>query len=127
MKKTILSLCLVQSLFGLEIVGLGYGTENDAKKSALDDLSHNIAVNVSSDYTSFVSKDDKNYEKKVNKLITIKSELPILGAKFDYEAPSQTMSVTLSQQNALTLYTTKLSELKMEIEKLNKKTETTKS
>lgn len=127
MKKTILSLCLIQSLFGLEIVGLGYGSENEAKKSALDDLSHNISVNVSSDYTSFISKDDKNYNKKVNKLVTIKSELPILGAKFVYEAPSQMMSVTLSKQNALALYTTKLNDLTNEIEKLNKKIETTKS
>jgi hypothetical protein len=127
MKKIVLACLLAKSLFALEIVGLGYGTENEAKKSALDDLSHNIAVNVSSDYTSFVSKDDKNYDKKVNKLITIKSELPILGAKFAYEAPSQTMSVTLSEQNALSLYTTKLNDLKTEIEKLNKKIESTKS
>ncbi len=128
MKKTILSLCLVQSLFGLEIVGLGYGTENEAKKSALDDLSHNISVNVSSDYSSFISKDDKeNYNKKVNKLVTIKSELPILGAKFAYENQSEMMRATLEDKIALSLYTTKLGDFKIEIQKLLAKIETTKN
>ncbi len=127
MKKTILAIALAHSLLGVELTGVGFGSETEAKKLALDDLSHNIAVNVSSDYTSFVSKDDNHYDKKIKQLITIKSELPILGAKFSYEAPSQTMSVTLSQQNALNLYTTKLGDLSIEIEKLGKKIETAQS
>ena len=72
MKKIVLACLVAKSLFGLEIIGLGYGTENEAKKSALDDLSHNISVVVQSDYNSFVSKDDKNnYNKQINKLFKI--------------------------------------------------------
>jgi len=102
--------------------------ENEAKKTALDDLTHNISVVVQSDYNSFVSKDDKNnYNKQINKLVSIKSELPILGAKFAYEKQSEMMTVQLQSDTALKLYTTKLNEFKIEIDKLLKKIETSKS
>lgn len=129
MKKTILaSLLCGNFLFALSIDGIGYGNENEAKKTALDDLSHNISVVVQSDYNSYISKDDKNnYNKQINKLVSIKSELPILGAKYNYEQPSQMMTVTLQSDVALKLYTTKLNEFRNEIDTLLKKIETSKS
>ena len=114
----ILTLILLVYSFGFaSICGIGFGAQEEAKKHALDDLSHNISVVVSSDYAAFVSKNDYNYEKKITKLISTKSELPIIGAKFNYDLVSAQSTVCLDN-NSLASYTAKINELELQIQKL---------
>ena len=118
MKQIALFLLFVINSFAITISGIGFSNnENEAKKLALEDLSHNISVIVQSDYTSFIDKNDKSYNKKINKLINIKSDLPILSASFGYSDVTFTATATIDSKTALHIYTQKLNDLSKEINK----------
>ena len=116
MKFIIFVFAIVIELFA-SICGIGFGAQDEAKKHALDDLSHNISVVVSSDYAAFVSKNEHNYEKKITKLISTKSELPIIGAKFEYESIAS-KSVVCLDNGSLELYLNQINDLELQIQKL---------
>ena len=123
MKKIFLSSIVLSSLLlGVTIDGTGFGLEPDAKKLALDDLSHTISSVVASDYRSYIVTEGADYHKKVEQLITIKSELPILGAKYHYDKPAGMMIASLESDTALPLYLSKLTDLKNESNTLQKTT-----
>lgn len=116
MKFIIFVFAIAIELFA-SICGIGFGAQDEAKKHALDDLSHNISVVVSSDYAAFVSKNEHNYEKKITKLISTKSELPIIGAKFEYESIAS-KSVVCLDNGSLELYLNQINDLELQIQKL---------
>jgi len=65
------------------ITGEGYGsTSAEAKKEALADLSQNIKVETQSMFSSIVTVKSDDVEELKKKVIHLKSDLPILGAKF---------------------------------------------
>jgi hypothetical protein len=114
------------TLFGVTIEGYGYGdTQEESKKLSLDDLSSNISVHVKSDYNSFVSADEKEVQKKIASLVSIKSELPIIGANFSYDEDTKSMVANLSSTHALKLYEQKLADFREEIGALQAKIDTT--
>jgi hypothetical protein len=118
MKQIVIFLLLVINSFAITISGIGFANnENEAKKLALEDLSHNISVIVQSDYTSFIDKNDKSYNKKINKLINIKSELPIISASFSYSDTTLTATATIDSKTALQIYIQKLNDLSNDINK----------
>lgn len=126
MKKVLwLSLLCASYLSAVSLSGYGYGNETSAKQNALDDLSNAISVQVQSDYNSFVSQTGGEYQQHVAKLISIKSNLPILGANFSYDSHEQAMVATITSERALGLYRTKLADIKKELTTLMHTIDTT--
>lgn len=70
-------------VFARTISGTGFGpTLDDAKKEALAELSQNIRVEVKSEFTSVQTQTNKSLDEMKTKSLNLKSDLPILGAKY---------------------------------------------
>lgn len=101
------------------IIGEGFGnTREDAKKAALSDLSSAIQVEVQSCFESMVKEVNKKVEEFTQNVIILKSELPILGAEYDFRKVKhgQNSTAILDSDNVLKLYRTKIIEIKENIE-----------
>ena len=101
------------------IIGEGFGTtREEAKKAALSDLSSAIQVEVQSSFESMVREVNQKVEEFTQNVITLKSELPILGAEYDFRKGKQGQNSTaiLDSDNVLRLYESKLIEIKKDID-----------
>lgn len=114
--KSIIVVICTNILHATIISGIGYGNLNEeAKKEALADLSNKISVDVKSNFKAITKSIEKEYSKSNEKLITLSSNLPILGASFD-EIIGDTFIksiATIDSKTALSLY-------KMELKRLHK-------
>lgn len=105
------------------IVGKGFGiTREEAKKEALSDLSSNIQVEVQTSFESMVKEVNRKVEEFTQNVITLKSELPILGAeyKFSRTRDGQKSTAILDSQAVLRLYTAQINEIKKNIDTLQR-------
>jgi len=101
------------------IIGEGVGTTRDeAKKAALSDLSSAIQVEVQSSFESMVKEVNQKVEEFTQNVIKLKSELPILGAEYDFRKGKhgQNSTAILDSDNVLKLYGAKIVEIKGNIE-----------
>ncbi len=100
------------------IIGEGFGdTREEAKKAALSDLSSAIQVEVQSSFKSMLTEVNQKVEEFTQNVITLKSELPILGAEYDFRKGKQGQNSTaiLDSDNVLKLYGAKIVEIKKNI------------
>ena len=89
------------------IIGEGFGnTKEEAKKAALSDLSSAIQVEVQSCFESMVREVDRKVEEFTENVITLKSELPILGAEYESwkGKDGEKSRAILASENVLKLY-----------------------
>lgn len=95
-----------------QLVGEGYGkTDEEAKKQALMDLSSIIQVQVQCEVSSISRQVDKEFYSDVKQAISVKSDLPILGAAFEYRpAKKERFARVVLDPKALPLYEEKLRE-----------------
>jgi hypothetical protein len=103
------------------IIGKGFGiTREEAKKEALSDLSSAIQVEVQSSFESMVKEVNRKVEEFTQNVITLKSELPILGAeyKFSKTRGGQKSTAILDSQAVLRLYADQINEIKKNIDTL---------
>ncbi|KPK46349.1 MAG: hypothetical protein AMK74_00510 [Nitrospira bacterium SM23_35] len=97
------------------IIGEGFGTtREEAKKAALSDLSSAIQVEVQSSFESMVKEVNQKVEEFTQNVITLKSELPILGAEYEFRKGrhGQNSTAILDSDNVLKLYGAKIVEIK---------------
>lgn len=115
-------------VFSIELTGEGYGKDKDlARKSALSSLSASIEIQVSSQFESMISELSGSStggksltEEYVKEVIRTKSDLPILGAVYKslpMEFKNYKEQASISSENVLTLYQTKLVQINNEIDK----------
>jgi hypothetical protein len=100
------------------IIGEGFGnTQEEAKKAALSDLSSAIQVEVQSCFESMVREVDRKVEEFTENVITLKSELPILGAEYESwkGKDGQKSRAILASENVLKLYTAELIEIEKNV------------
>ena len=98
------------------IQGIGYASiPSEAKKEALGDLSSKISVDVKSDFTTITKTLGDEYSKSREKLVSLSSNLPILGVSFD-----ELVGDTLVKSTATINSTTAIELYKMELKRLNK-------
>ncbi|MBE9541945.1 MAG: hypothetical protein IMF01_06465 [Proteobacteria bacterium] len=99
-----------------QITGQGYGkTEKEAKREALGDLSLAIQANIQSEFKQLVTViakgGDEDVETTSNKLMQVKSELPILGAEFTLSPlKKEIMAQAILDFEDIILYEEKLSD-----------------
>jgi hypothetical protein len=108
------------------ITSSGYGiNETESSKEALNELSHQISVNVKSNFTSYSSVLGKNHNKNIEKLISLSSNLPIKGVEYKFfEEIKLTKTIaTLSSKNSLKSYILELKRLKRNIKDNRRKFE----
>ena len=131
-RKTIFIFFLVLCLnlaYSIEIKGVGYGKDEiEAKLFALNDLSSQIEVEVSSQFsqimTEFSKTGNSSSQEFTESIVKTKSGLPIIGVKYnvlkinDKNFKYKTESI-LDSKTSLNSYEAKLSSLKEEIQKLN--------
>ncbi|MBQ3923659.1 MAG: hypothetical protein II707_10200 [Spirochaetales bacterium] len=126
MKKFILTaimICVTMVINAATLTGNGVGeTEDNAKNQALQDLSMKIAVEVKSRIVDFteeggVNKTSDSAEYSAN-IVDVKSEMPVLGAKFDTAVKQSnsgkriyTCTATLDTDTSLPLYEKALAQL----------------
>ena len=116
MKKILflgLSIFLLNATVPVTITGKAEGVGEKPKKEALSDLSNQISVEVSSDYTQIAQKLRNSYKDSKKSVIEVKSELPLKSVRFVYEDGS-TLAV-LNSTLALKVYKEELNRLKKEI------------
>lgn len=105
------------------IIGKGFGTtREEAKKEALSDLSSAIQVEVQSSFESMVKEVNRKVEEFTQNVITLKSELPILGAEFEFSRTrdGQKSTAILNSEAVLSLYGAQINEIKKNIETLQR-------
>lgn len=101
------------------ITGEGFGnTREEAKKAALSDLSSAIQVDVQSSFESIIKSVDRKTEEFARNMVTLKSELPILGATYQYFQGKNDIhaKVMLDSRDSLPLYEVELKRLEKNIE-----------
>jgi len=121
--------CLLVSFFVLifgvcqieakTIIGEGFGdTREEAKKAALSDLSSAIQVEVQSSFQSMVKEVNRKVEEFTQNVVSLKSELPILGAEYEFRRTKhgQNSTAILESDNVLRLYEAKLVEIKKDVD-----------
>lgn len=112
--KTIIVVIFTNILQATIISGIGYGNlSEEAKKEALADLSNKISVDVKSDFKAITKSMEKEYSKSNEKLITLSSNLPILGARFKQLIGDTLVKsiATIDSKTALSLYKVELKRL----------------
>ena len=129
MKKNIILLFLflfigVIQIGSAELVGVGIGTtEDEARKYSLQDLSMQIEVEVQS---SVIDKLEELQSGGITvsseysqSIVFLKSEMPILGAKFDTIKKGKQFycNTFLDSKNSLKLYEDRIIDIKNQIEK----------
>lgn len=100
------------------IIGEGFGTtREEAKKAALSDLSSAIQVEVQSSFESMVREVNQKVEEFTQNVIKLKSELPILGAEYEFRRGKhgQNSTAILDSDSVLKLYGAKIVEIKKNI------------
>ena len=100
------------------IIGEGFGdSREEAKKAALSDLSSAIQVEVQTCFESMVKEVNQKVEEFTQNVITLKSELPILGAEYDFRKgkDGQNSTAILDSDSVLKLYGAKIVEIKRNI------------
>jgi hypothetical protein len=105
------------------IIGKGFGiTREEAKKEALSDLSSSIQVEVQSSFESMVKEVNRKVEEFTRNVITLKSELPILGAeyKFSKTRDGQESTAILNSESVVRLYGAQINEIKKNIDTLQR-------
>lgn len=114
----------------MQLAGEGYGkTEKEAKHAALADLSTSIEANVQSEFKQILKVvghgDKEQIEEASQNLIQVKSQLPILGAKFTLLPAKKEIlaKAILDSTTALVLYEAKLKDLIKEADHYNFKLE----
>lgn len=113
------SLCLATPSQAAVLYGQGWGkTLTEAKKAALGDLSAAIQVQVQSRFTAIESEIDGKTFSDVKSVLTVTSDLPILGAdsKETKAGDEFQVTVTLDPSKAGRLYQARLQENKKDIE-----------
>ncbi len=113
----IFGVCPIQAKM---IIGEGFGnTREEAKKAALSDLSSAIQVEVQSSFESLVREVNQKVEEFTQNVIQLKSELPILGAEFDFRKVKggQNSTAILDSGSVLRLYQAQLIEIKKNIDR----------
>jgi hypothetical protein len=101
------------------IIGEGFGeSREEAKKAALSDLSSAIQVEVESCFESMVKEVNQKVEEFTQNVITLKSELPILGAEYEFRKGKggQNSTAILDSESVLNLYGAKIAQIKKNIE-----------
>lgn len=89
MKKATGLIILILLLFSSNafcerLSGSGFGgTKKEAREEALADLSQSIKVEVKSEFESIITKKNSGLDEMKTKAIHLKSDLPVLGAKYD--------------------------------------------
>jgi hypothetical protein len=105
------------------IIGKGFGiTREEAKKEALSDLSSSIQVEVQSSFESMVKEVNRKVEEFTRNVITLKSELPILGAEYQYSKTrdGQKSTAILNSESVVRLYGAQINEIKKNIDTLQR-------
>ncbi len=105
------------------IIGKGFGiTREEAKKEALSDLSSSIQVEVQSSFESMVKEVNRKVEEFTQNVITLKSELPILGAEYQYSKTrdGQKSTAILNSESVVRLYGAQINEIKKNIDTLQR-------
>jgi len=103
----------------LQLMGEGYGkNKTEAKKEALADLSSAIQAEVQSNFQSIARQSGEDVKNFVEKIIKIKSELPILGAEYDFSYLENDIiaKALLDSVKVLKLYETKLKDVRKEMD-----------
>ena len=102
-----------------EITGKGYGkTEDNAKKEALADLSQNIYVEVNSEFSSIETVVNDAFEELKNRVINLKSDLPVLGATYEVMTLREEFFVEAGlSYNSVVLYEAELKNVKKQIDR----------
>jgi hypothetical protein len=124
--KYIIMLFSVTAIFlsAVTIEGVGISkNKNDSLKSSLSDLTNKISVNVKSDFKSYTNVLDGDYKKNREQLISISSNLPIIGAVFRVSPDNNGVKTiaSLSSNLSLSSYVQELNRLKKSIEKSQKR------
>jgi len=117
-KKTVLFLIIALSLYSVTISGVGIAdTKKEAKKEALGDLSSNISAKVKSKFISQKEVFGKSIVVNRKNFISIGSNLPIKGVKFNTLEGARLTQVNalLSDENSLKLYKEELKRIKINI------------
>jgi hypothetical protein len=99
------------------ITGMGYGkTKHEAKQEALADLSQNIQVDIKSEFSSMKTVRGDDFNEKRSNSINLKSNLPLLGVKFDITDFKDKYFVEAKlEYNTLILYEKELRNIKKSI------------
>lgn len=117
---TILGFVTALSLNAVTIRSVGYGDfQEEAINNALTNLSSQISSEVTSEFKSITNDFGFEVEKNKQKVVKVKSELPILGASFEYKKEAKLALATLDSDKAVSLYESELNKLSKEIAKLN--------
>lgn len=131
MNKTILSImafAIISNIHAVTIKSVGYGNiQEEATNNALVNLSSQISSQVSSEFNTLTKLIDKDYKKSKQKIVKVKSELPILGAKFYYKRNANLVEVTLDSKYSLDAYENVLGKLHFEISKIEQLISSTQS
>jgi hypothetical protein len=128
MKKILLlglSTFILNAYVPVTITGKATGDGEKVKKEALSDLSNQISVEVKSTYKQLSIALKDSFKNSKQKLIEVKSELPLKSVRFVYE-DGQTMAV-LTSSLALNVYKNELDRLKKEIISIESNIKNTKS
>jgi len=118
MKKTFLFLIIVLSLYSVTISGVGIAdTKQGAKKEALGDLSSNISAKVKSKFIREEEVIGKSVIIDKKNFISVSSNLPIKGAKFNtFEGARLTqVKALLNDKDSLKVYKEELKRIKKNI------------
>ena len=102
------------------IIGEGFGnTREEAKRAALSDLSSAIQVEVQTSFESLVREVNQKVEEFTQNVIQLKSELPILGAEYDFRKVKggQNSTAILDSGSVLRLYQAQLVEIKKNVDR----------
>lgn len=112
MKKLYLFFLLTSSILFADIIGRGIGeTEILAKKSALDELSQQIEVNVDSIFYSEETKFNDDYNKNSAGVINLSSNNFLLGVEYKIEKVGKNYSaLAIISNNKLFLYEEQISD-----------------
>lgn len=102
-----------------QITGEGFGaTRKEAKEESLADLTQNIQVEVKSEFSSIKTVKTRSFEETRNKVINLKSDLPILGVTYNLrEEVDGFLARAILDYVAVTLYENSLKNTREMIEK----------
>ncbi|MDY6974212.1 MAG: hypothetical protein SV775_18140 [Thermodesulfobacteriota bacterium] len=123
MKKLIFALFAVSIWFdsspAKQITGEGFGaTRKEAKEESLADLIQNIQVEVKSEFSSTKTVKTRSYEETRNKVINLKSDLPVLGVTYALrEEVDGFLSRAILDYSAVNLYESSLKNTREMIER----------